>query len=232
MAPPNYGHNHEERTSSHRHVRSCFVDRPRVPYAEWLAGTQQAKHCPQESMSRKTRPLKIPARGAPYAHMVTCPSSLGSESASAKEPTHPAPRYPSLKLGPELGIEVAGSALFKELTSARSAVTLVAGGCHQLFTPTPRFNRVLVPCPRRARTAGDSRSVGGSSGCPLPAQSCGPPRWIACIKLVPKLTVRVRFPSPAPHAKNVAAQANSVVSLKRIDAHSGPKRHSCHYACP
>jgi hypothetical protein len=54
---------------------------------------------------------------------------------------------------------------------------------------------LLAPCPRRAQTAGDSRPIAGSSGCPRPAQSSGPPRWIAHTKLVPKLTVRVRFPS-------------------------------------
>jgi hypothetical protein len=76
------------------------------------------------------------------------------------------------------------------------------------ITPAPRFNRLLAPCPRRAQTAGDSRPIAGSSGCPRPAQSSGPPRWIARTKLVPKLTVRVRFPSPAPHAKSVAAHTN------------------------
>jgi hypothetical protein len=40
------------------------------------------------------------------------------------------------------------------------------------------------------------------------------------------------LPSPAPHAKSVAAQANSPVSLKQVNAHSRPKRHSCHYVCP
>ena len=102
--------------------------------------------------------------------------------------------------------KVAGSALLKELNSARSAATVVASGCHQLITPSPRFNRLLAPCPRRAQTAGDSRSIAGSSGWPRPAQSSGPPRWIARIKLVPKLTVRVRFPSPAQHAKSVAVE--------------------------
>jgi hypothetical protein len=104
--------------------------------------------------------------------------------------------------------KVAGSALLKELNSARSAATVVASGCHQLITPSPRFNRLLASCPRRAQTAGDSRPFAGSSGWPRPAQSSGLPRWIARIKLVPKLTVRVRFPSPAPHAKSVAAEAN------------------------
>ena len=104
--------------------------------------------------------------------------------------------------------KVAGSALLKELNSARSAATVVASGCHQLITPSPRFNRLLAPCPRRAQTAGDSRPIAGSSGWPRPAQSSGPPRWIARIKLVPKLTVRVRFPSPAPHAKSVAIHTN------------------------
>src|SRR5450756_2082660 len=100
-----------------------------------------------------------------------------------------------------------------QFTSARSAA-VVAGGCHQLITPAPRFNRLLAPCPRRAQTAGDSRPIAGSSGCPRPAQSSGPPRWIARIKLVPKLTVRVRFPSPAPYANSVAAPVNRFQSSR------------------
>src|SRR5664280_3691473 len=110
-----------------------------------------------------------------------------------------------------------------QFTSAHSAATVVAGGCHQLITPAPRFNRLLAPCPRHALTAGDSRPIAGSSGWPRPAQSSGPPRWIARIKLVPKLTVRVRFPSPAPCSNTVAAQANPTVSLKQVNAHSRPK---------
>src|ERR1019366_4776456 len=102
-----------------------------------------------------------------------------------------------------------------QFTSARCPATVIAGGCHQLITPSPRFNRLLAPCPRRAQTAGDSRSIAGSSGWPRPAQSSGPPRWIARIKLVPKLTVRVRFPSPAPHAKSVAAVGDSLSLLLR-----------------
>jgi hypothetical protein len=74
------------------------------------------------------------------------------------------------------------------------------------------FNRLLAPCPRRALTAGDSRPVGGSSGWPLPAQLGGPPRLIARIKLVPKLTVRVRFPSPAPCSNTVTAELYSRTS--------------------
>ena len=119
--------------------------------------------------------------------------------------------------------KVAGSALLKELTSARSAATVVAGGCHQLITPSPRFNRLVAPCPRRAQTAGDSQPIAGSSGWPRPAQSSGPPRWIARFKLVPKLTVRVRFPSPAPHAKSVVAEPYSRVSVlfrTRVSVHA------------
>src|SRR5664280_2120078 len=40
---------------------------PIVPVAQWLAGTQQVRHCPREGMSRNTRPLKIPA-GARHTH--------------------------------------------------------------------------------------------------------------------------------------------------------------------
>jgi hypothetical protein len=48
--------------------------------------------------------------------------------------------------------------------------------------------------------------------------------WMAGPCRIPKLTVRVRFPSPAPHAKSVAAQANPTVSLKQVNAHSRPKK--------
>src|SRR5665647_1189286 len=40
--------------------------------------------------------------------------------------------------------------------------------------------------------------------CPLLARSSCLPQRIRRFKLVPKLTVRVRFPLPAPHAKDVA----------------------------
>src|SRR5450759_1934926 len=157
--------------------------------------------------------------------MIACPSSLEVRRLDRRADSTTAPRYlPSQKLGPELGV---GSRWVRtpqgtDQRPLRNA-TVVAGGCHQLITPAPRFNRLLAPCPRRAQTAGDSRPIAGSSGCPRPAQSSGPPRWIARIKLVPKLTVRVRFPSPAPHAKSVAAQANPTVSLKQVNAHSRPK---------
>src|ERR1019366_6987717 len=47
--------------------------------------------------------------------------------------------------------------------------------------------------------------------------------WMAGPCRIPKLTVRVRFPSPAPNAKSVAAQANPTVSLKQVNAHSRPE---------
>ena len=72
----------------------------------------------------------------------------------------------------------------------------------------------------------------GLTRCPPLARSSCRTQRIRHIKLVPKLTVRVRFPSPAPHTKSVAAQSNSAISLKQVDAHSRPKRHSCHYVCP
>src|SRR5664280_955472 len=122
--------------------------------------------------------------------MITCPSSLEVRRLDRRADSITAPRYlPSQKLGPELGVK--GRRVRTPQGAhpcARSAATVVAGGGHQLITPSPRFNRLLAPCPRRAQTAGDSRSIAGSSGWPRPAQSSGPPRWIARIKLVPKLT--------------------------------------------
>ena len=47
--------------------------------------------------------------------------------------------------------------------------------------------------------------------------------WMAGPCRIPKLTVRVRFPSPALSANSVAGQANSTVSLKQVNAHSRPE---------
>src|ERR1035437_9182858 len=194
-----------------------------VPIAKRSAGTQQVRHCPREGVSRNTRPLKIPA-GAPYAHMITCPSSLEVGRLDRRADSTTAPRYlPSQKLGPKLGVKG------RRVRTSQGAHQrpLRRNGCRGRLPPTDHpvtsFNRLLAPCPRRAQTAGDSRPIADSSGWPRPAQSRGPPRWIARIKLVPKLTVRVRFPSPAPCSNTVAAQANPTVSLKQVNAHSRPK---------
>src|SRR5665811_1296047 len=37
--------------------------------------------------------------------------------------------------------------------------------------------------------------------------------WMAGPCRIPKLTVRVRFPSPAPHAKSVTTEAHSTISI-------------------
>jgi hypothetical protein len=77
-----------------------------VPVNEWLAGTQQVRHCPREGTSRNTRPLKIPARGALYAHMITCPSSLEVRRLDRRaDSTTEAVYLQSQKLGPELGVK-------------------------------------------------------------------------------------------------------------------------------
>jgi hypothetical protein len=80
-----------------------------------------------------------------------------------------------------------------------------------------------LPCPPCALAFGNSRLLAASDS--VHASHDLPTRHgeISRIKLVPKLTVRVRFPSPAPHAKSVAAQANPTVSLKQVNAHSRPK---------
>ena len=141
--------------------------------------------------------------------MITWPSSLEARHLDRADSTTELRCLPSQKFGPSWVSKSAGSALLKKLTRARCAATVVAVGYHQLITPSPHLSRLPAPCPRRAHTSGDSRPIAGSSGCPSPAQSSGPPRWITLIKLVPKLTVRVRFPSPAPHAKSVAAEPYS-----------------------
>src|SRR5665647_654832 len=56
--------------------------------------------------------------------------------------------------------------------------------------------------------------------------------WMAGPCRIPKLTVRVRFPSPAPHAKSVAAQANPTYLSSRSTLIRLRKRHPCHYPCP
>jgi hypothetical protein len=52
----------------------------------------------------------------------------------------------------------------------------------------------------------------GPRRCQHLARSCRAPQSIRHTKLVPKLTVRVRFPSPAPNAKSIAGQANWVIT--------------------
>jgi hypothetical protein len=47
--------------------------------------------------------------------------------------------------------------------------------------------------------------------------------WMAGPCRIPKLTVRVRFPSPAPNAKSVTGQTNSTASLKQVNAHPRPR---------
>jgi MerR HTH family regulatory protein len=49
---------------------------------------------------------------------------------------------------------------------------------------------------------------------------------------IPKLTERVRFPSPAPRAKSVVAQANPTLSRSLVNAGPHQNRHSCHYRVP
>jgi hypothetical protein len=51
--------------------------------------------------------------------------------------------------------------------------------------------------------------------------------WMAGPCRIPKLTVRVRFPSPAHQVKSLAAQANSTISVTPVNAHSRSKRHPC-----
>jgi hypothetical protein len=107
------------------------------------AGTQQVRNCPREGMSRNTRPLKIPARGAPYAHMITCPSSLEVRRLDRRADSTTAPRYlPSQKLSPELGVK--GRRVRDSASVGR-------------FGP-PTFGRALVRRPavlRRPRDATD-----------------------------------------------------------------------------
>jgi hypothetical protein len=52
------------------------------------AGTQQVRHCPREGMPRNTRPLKIPARGAPYVHIDHVSQFLGSETPRPRSRLH------------------------------------------------------------------------------------------------------------------------------------------------
>jgi len=65
----------------------------------------------------------------------------------------------------------------------------------------PDRTRWRLSCTPRATSQGQDRSLTATSD---PATGA----WIAGPSRIPKLTVRVRFPSPAPHAKSVAAQAN------------------------
>ena len=163
--------------------------------------------------------------------MITCPSSLEVRRLDRRADSITAPRYlPSQRLGPELGVKG------RRVRTPQGAQQrpLRRNGCRERLPPTDHpftsFNRLLAPCPRRAQTAGDSRSIAGSSGWPRPAQSSGPPRWIARIKLVPKLTVRVRFPSPAPHAacaKDVAIHTDWTLFLHLLRRLSASEISTC-----
>jgi len=71
---------------------------------------------------------------------------------------------------------------------------------------SPRAHFVPLTCQR----SGNSRIVVDVSSVGAPPKPSGLPQWTHCTELVPKLIVRVRFPSPAPHAKSVAGQSNRV----------------------
>ena len=70
----------------------------------------------------------------------------------------------------------------------------------------------LVPrshsCHWRAFTAGVQRTLQTARD----RETRREPSTCPCVQAVPKLTVRVRFPSPAPHAKSVAGQSNRAPS--------------------
>ena len=82
-----------------------------------------------------------------------------------------------------------------------------------------------VPASARVGSAGEPREPGhtratspgrqGSREASRGRQYCCRTRKYGRIRTLPKLTVRVRFPSPAPHAKNVAAQGNSTEFASR-----------------
>ena len=71
--------------------------------------------------------------------------------------------------------------------------------------PAARLPRSRCPassaCSPRATSRGQHRSMGTTRQQVPEARTTGGGRF-------PKLTVRVRFPSPAPHAKNVATEAD------------------------
>src|SRR5665647_1535002 len=68
-------------------------------------------------------------------------------------------------------------------------------------TQLPTGGQRDLACSPRAISRYQVRSLTAPSDPPLGARIAGPYR-------IPKLTVRVRFPSPAPHAKNVAIHTN------------------------
>jgi hypothetical protein len=78
----------------------------------------------------------------------------------------------------------------------------------QGFTANPlSFARAApppAPCHPRAITAGPQETSEAARDRETRSEAGTWPR----VRAVPKLTVRVRFPSPAPHAKSVAGQGN------------------------
>ena len=80
-----------------------------------------------------------------------------------------------------------------------------------------------VPCHTRAITAG----IQGTLQAARDRETRREPSTYPCVRAVPKLTVRVRFPSPAPHTKSVATEANPTISLKQVNAHSRSDNGTC-----
>jgi len=87
--------------------------------------------------------------------------------------------------------------------------------------PRTRHRRALTSCPPRAQRSGNSRIVVDVSSVGAPHKPGGLPQWTRCAELVPKLIVRVRFPSPAPHAKSIAGQSNRAPSSTRVSRGQG-----------
>ena len=108
--------------------------------------------------------------------------------------------------------------------------------------PTPTQNARLTPRAISSATAMESRQmvylVPRSHSCHSHAISAGiqgtrraardretrrEPSTCPCARAVPKLIVRVRLPSPAPYAKNVAAEPYSRISVlfqSRVSVHA------------
>src|ERR1035437_5090386 len=89
---------------------------------------------------------------------------------------------------------------------------------------TLTFRLRAINGPLRQASKGHSRPLGTARLAKNQAQT---PR----VQTVPKLTVRVRFPSPAPRAKCVAIHTIGRYFPSGSGPLGGRNQHSCHYAC-
>ena len=149
--------------------------------------TPHVERCAREYVPFDPRPVTIPGPGRSTAH----PRQAVSESTNVQ----PHPYLP-----------------WRRVTARHERQLLPTSNTDRwtafLFTLSPTRLRTLgcisTPCHSRAINGG----IHGTLRAARDRESRSAPSTHPCVRTVPKLTVRVRFPSPVPNAKSVAAEAN------------------------